>query len=108
MNARNEPAPAFERSLLPHELFELFLTNTEMERICVESTNYARLEGNHMITITVEKLKAFVAILLVCGYAGLPRQEMYWERRKDCRNLVVSAMMTKTEVSRVQTICSSS
>ena len=51
-----------------------------MERICVESTNYARLEDNHMFTITVEKLKAFVAILLVCGYAGLPRQEMYWER----------------------------
>ena len=26
---------------------KLFLTNTEMERICVESTNYVRLKGNH-------------------------------------------------------------
>ena len=47
--------------------------------------------------MTVEKLKAFLAILLVSGYAGLPRQEMYWERREDCCNLVVSAMMMKIE-----------
>ena len=25
------------------------------------------------------------------------RQEMYWERREDCHNLVVSALLTKTE-----------
>ena len=40
-----------------------------MESICVESTNYARLKGNHMFTMTVEKLKAFLTILLVSGYA---------------------------------------
>ena len=97
MNPWNEPAPVFERSLLPHELFELFLTNTEMKRICIKSTNYARLKGNHMFTMTVEKPKAFLTIVLVNGYARLPRQEIYWERREDCHNLVVSAMLTKTE-----------
>ena len=51
-----------------------------MEGICVESTNYGRLKGNHMVTMTAEKLKAFLTILLVSGYAGLPRQENYWER----------------------------
>ena len=50
-----------------------------------------------MFTMSVEKLKAFLTILLVSGYVGLPRQEMYWERRKDCHNLVVSAVMRKTE-----------
>ena len=50
---------------------------------------------NHLFTMTVEKLKAFLAILLVNGSAGLPRQEMYWERQQDCHNLVVSAMMQK-------------
>ena len=75
-----QPAPAFERSLLPDELFELFLAITEMERICVESTNYARLKGRTMFTMTVEKLKAFLLIFFISGYAGLPRQEMYWEK----------------------------
>ena len=60
-----------------------------MGRICVESTSYARLKGNHMFTMTVEKLKVFLAILLVNRYAGLPRQEIYWERREDSYNLVV-------------------
>ena len=68
-----------------------------MERICIESTNYIRLKGNHMFTMTVEKLKAFLTILLVSRYAELPRQEMYLERREDCHNIVVSAMMTKTD-----------
>ena len=97
MNAWNESAPVFKRSLLPHELFELFLTNNERERIWVKSTNYAILKGNHVLTMTVEKLKAFLTIFLVSGYTRLPRQEMYWERRGDCHSPVVSAMMTKTE-----------
>ena len=60
-----------------------------------------------MFTMTVEKVKAFATILLVSGYAGLPKQEMYWERPEDCHNLVVSAMMAKNGVSRVQTIFTS-
>ena len=47
--------------------------------------------------MTAEKLKAFLTIPLVSGYARLPRQEMYWEIREDCHNLVVSAMMKKAE-----------
>ena len=94
----NERAPAFERSLLLHELFELFLANTEMERTSVESTNYPRLKSNnHMFTMTVEKPKVFLTILWVSGYARRAGQEMYWERQEDCHNFVVSAMMTKTE-----------
>ena len=72
-------------------------TNTEMERICLESTNYARLKGNHMFTMTVEEIKSFLTILLVSRYAGLLKQEMHWERQEGCHNLAVSAMMTKTE-----------
>ena len=97
MNAWTERAPVFERNLLPHELFELFLTNTKMERICVESTNYICLKGNHMFIMTVEKLKVFLTILLVSECAGLLKQEMYWEGREDCHNLIVLAMMTKAE-----------
>ena len=50
-----------------------------------------------IFTMTVEKLEAFLMILLVSVYAGLPRQEMYWESREDFHNLVVLAVMMKTE-----------
>ena len=69
--------PLSLKGLLPHELFELFLTNTEIERIFVKSTNCVCLKGNYMFTMTVDKLKAFLTILLVNGYAGIPRQDMY-------------------------------
>ena len=78
LNAWNEPAPVFEISLLAHELFEVFLTNTKMEGICIESLNYTNLRGNHIVTMTVEELKVFLTILLVSRYAELPRQDMYW------------------------------
>ena len=68
-----------------------------MEKTCIESTNYAHFKDNYKFAMTLEKLKAFLTILIVSGYAGLPRQEMYWQRVEDCHNLVVSAMMTKTE-----------
>ena len=68
-----------------------------IERTSVKSTNYACLKGNHLFTMTVEKLKAFLTALLVRGYAKLPRQEMYWENWEDCHNLVASAMMEKTK-----------
>ena len=93
LNAWNEPAPVFERSLLPHELCELFSTNAEMERIYFESTNY--VDHVYMFTMTEQKLKAFLTILLISGYVGLSRQEMYRKRREDCHNVVVSPMMTE-------------
>ena len=63
----------------PQEIFELFLIAEEMKRICLKSTNYASLKGEHNFTMTLDKLKAFIAILIVSGYTELPRQEMYWE-----------------------------
>ena len=54
-------------------MFKLFLTDEEMERICLKSTNYARLKGEHNFTIALDKLKAF-ATLLVSGYTQLARQ----------------------------------
>ena len=68
-----------------------------MVRICVKSTNYASLNGNHMFTMTVEELKAFLTIFLLSGCDALSRQDMYRERRESCHNPVVSAMMTRTE-----------
>ena len=79
MHGTNQPLPLKE-VYYRISCFELFLAITKMEGICVESTNYGRLKSDHMLTITVEKLKAFLTSLLVIGYAGLPRQENYWER----------------------------
>ena len=40
-------------------------------------------------------MKSFITILLLNGYNELPRQEMYWERKGDCHNVLASTLMTK-------------
>ena len=83
MNNWTEPMPSFSETIPPHEIFERFITNEELNRICEESTKYARMNGNHNFVMTIEKLKSFLAILLVSGYVELPRQEIYWKRLED-------------------------
>ena len=68
-----------------------------MERICLESNKYARHKGNHSFMMTIKKLKSIIAIFLLNSYNKLPRQEMYGQRMEDCRNRLVTALMTKNE-----------
>ena len=68
-NTCNEPAHVFEKNLLLHDLFGILLTNTEMKRISIGSTNYVRLKGNYLFNMIVGKLKVFLTIILVSGYA---------------------------------------
>ena len=48
-----------------------------MERISLESISYACLKGEQNFTMTLDKLKEFIAILFVSGYTELPKQEMF-------------------------------
>ena len=68
-----------------------------MERICLETNKYARHKGNHAFVMTIKKLKSFIAIFMLSGYNQLPRQEMYWQRREDNQNRMVTALMTKNK-----------
>ena len=86
-------------------VFELFLTDGEMERICLESTNYACLNVEHNFAMTLDKLKAFIAILLVNRYNELPRQKMYWEHKESEHNLLFSSMMSKNEIEECKNTC---
>ena len=61
------------------------------------STNYARQKGNHVFTMTIEKFKSFLAILLLSGYNELPRQEMYRERQEDTPNTLAPSLLSKSE-----------
>ena len=72
----------FERNISPHEIFTLFLADKETKKISLESRNYACLKGEQYFTTTLDKLKAFISILLVGRYTELQRQEIHWERRE--------------------------
>ena len=103
MNNWEETPISFESNILPHEIFGFFLTGEEIEIISLKSTSYARLKGEHNVTITLDKLKAFIAILLVSRYTEPPKQEMCWERREDGHKLLLSSMMSKNKFEEYQT-----
>ena len=52
--------------------------------------------------MTLDKLKAFIDILLVSRYTKLPRQEMCWDRKYDGYNLLVLSMMNKSDFNECQ------
>ena len=68
-----------------------------MEKICLESNKYPRYKSNRSFMMTTKKSKSFIAILVLSGYNQLPRQEMYWKRREDNQNRMVTALMIKRE-----------
>ena len=89
--------PFFEKHILPHEIFEKFLTTEELEKICLESNKYPRYKSNRSFMMNIKKLKSFIALFLLSGYNQLPRQEKYWQRREDNQNRMVTALMIKRE-----------
>ena len=69
----------------------------EMEKICLKSNKYPQYKSNRSSMMTIKKLKSFIAILAMSGYNQLPRQEMYWQWKKDNQNQMVTALMIKRE-----------
>lgn len=44
------------------------------------------LEGYHAFTTTVEKMKVFLALLLISGYSNVLRHKMFWSNGDAVRN----------------------
>ena len=57
------------------------------EYALIESTNYTHLKDNHYHDSRETQSLSHDSFSQYNGYAGLPRQEMYWERQEDCNDL---------------------
>ena len=88
----------------PVSLFEKFFTDDIMKFIFEKSIRYLISKGNHSFTIDTNTLKAFIAILLVSGCVGLPRQPMYWEHNEDTPNTTVSSLLSRNRFGKIMQI----
>ncbi|XP_065650420.1 piggyBac transposable element-derived protein 3-like [Hydra vulgaris] len=95
------PPPKVENHLSPVSLFELFMIPEIMHRICNESKEYAAQKGHDNFDLDITSLKLFLSILLISGYAPLPRRPMYWETAGDVHNSMVSAAMSRNKFSSI-------
>ena len=63
----------------PVTLFELFMIDKLIDRICKETNTYAAQKTNHTFKIDLNEMKSFLAALLLSGYIPYARCSMYLE-----------------------------
>ena len=91
----NIGSPSLHKEKSPCNLFEDFFTPEPFEIICLQTVRYAHSNGKHNFELSVDELKAFIAILLLSGYVVLPRRPIYWVRSDDTHNSIVSSLMSR-------------
>ena len=90
-------APSFlHTKKSPCSLCEDFFTSELYKFICSEIVRYAHSNGKYNFELSVDELKAFIAILLLSAYVVLPCRPMYWECSDDIYNSIGSSLMPET------------
>ena len=85
----------------PHKLLEVFFDDEMINCLCDQSKIYANSKGNFTLHVTPDKLRAFLAILLISGYTSLQRRRVYWEQVPDVFNYTVSDMLTRNRFEEI-------
>jgi len=81
-------------------------TMTWLNTIMVRMTNlYAQREkGNHGFSTDITEMRLFLAMLLLSGYAVLPRRKMYWENADDVFNKAMSDAMLRNRFEEILSV----
>jgi len=79
------------------DYYKLFQPDSFVQDVIVQQSKLYALQKNLRADVsrsmTKDNYRCMEAILLLGGYAGLPRRRMLWEDKPDCRNqLVVDAI----------------
>ena len=77
---------------LPIELSELLFS---------ETSKYASQKENHTLDLKKQKLRSFIAVVILRGYIDLPRLSMYWEMTEDIHNSIATSLFTRSRFNEV-------
>lgn len=77
----------------PIEFFELFFNEDVIRHIVRHSVMYAVEKHNTSFSLSGDEMFCFLGILILSGYAPLPRRRMYWESNEDTHNVLVAKSM---------------
>ncbi|XP_071051365.1 piggyBac transposable element-derived protein 3-like [Onthophagus taurus] len=78
----------------PLELFSKFFDEEVIELILNQSNKYAQ-QKNRKANIAKQEVNAFIGVLILSGYMQVPRRKMFWEREKDCHNVIITEAITR-------------
>lgn len=81
-------------SYTPLEAFHLFF-DSEIIAMLVHYSNLSATSHNRNGDISGNEMRCFLGVLLLSGYSGHPRREMYWEKSKDTNNQLVCEAISR-------------
>lgn len=81
--------------LAPIELFKFFFSEEFVQFICDETIKYAAFKGDHTFFVSTGEMYVYFGILILSGYNKLPSRRMYWERKSDTYNHLVSNSISR-------------
>lgn len=86
----------------PLRFFELFFNEELIRYIVRHSVTYA-VHQNHNTNFALsgDEMYCFLGILILSGYAPLPRRRMYWELNEDTNNVLVSNSMRRNRFEEI-------
>lgn len=85
----------------PLDFFELFFDPKVIEHFVRHSVMYAVEKHNTNFTLSADEMYCFIGILVLSGYAPLPRRRMYWEENEDTHNILVSKSMRRNRFEEI-------
>jgi hypothetical protein len=66
------------KNMSPVDLFDLFIGNNIFELIATKSNMYGMTKFRTNVAILAEKIRVFVAILILSGYNKVTDYKLYW------------------------------
>lgn len=86
----------------PIDFFELFFDQELVKYIVRHSVMYAvSKDSNTGFTLSSDEIYCFIGILILSGYAPLPRRRMFWELNEDTHNVLVSKSMRRNRFEEI-------
>lgn len=89
------PTIALGLDAKPVDYFLQLFTIAMFEKMCTETTLYARQNGNQTFETSVAEMKAYIGILFLMGVVQLPSYRCYWSKRRELRQQTVADIMTR-------------
>lgn len=99
---QSEWSPPLPRAVLtltkesePIEFFELFFSEDVIRYMVRHTVMYAVEEHNYNFCLSGDILSCFIGVILLSGYAPLPRRRMYWESNEDTHDVLIAKSMRR-------------
>ncbi|KAI8117627.1 PiggyBac transposable element-derived protein 3 [Lucilia cuprina] len=91
----------FQEDISVTDCFEL-LYNKDVISLIADMSNLYALQRNHTLNVTENEIRVYIAVLLLTGYMTPKYMRMFWEKKADTYNDLVSSSIRRNRFFEIQ------